>query len=283
MENLKKLEGKSIFVLREVKKRFKNPAILWSMGKDSTALLHLCKKAFFGKIPFPVIHIDTQFKFKEIYEFREHYAKKLGLDLIVHANPEATKRGIFPEKGKLKCCTARKTEALKQIVRKKKIDALILGIRRDEHGIREKDRYFSPRDKNFKWNFAQIKTNRKGDSDVKSLQDSEFDEWGIYASNFGPGTDHVRVHPLLHWTELEIWEYTKQESIPINPLYFSKKGERFRSIGCEPCCKPIKSNASSIKEIIQELFTTKVAEREGRSQEKEDEYAMQKLRSLGYM
>lgn len=282
MQNLRELESKSIYIIREVHKRFKNPALLWSIGKDSTTLLWLCKQAFFGKIPFPVIHIDTGFKFKEIYEFREKYAKEWNLNLIIARNNKA--EGITPDKGKFECCNARKTEALKQIVKQHKIDALIVGIRRDEHGIRDKERYFSPRDKQFKWNYVKKKEKQnQGDSPFISMQDAEFDAWNIFATDFGQDTDHVRVHPILHWTELEIWKYVKEENIPMVNLYFAKNGKRYRSIGCKCCCKPVDSNADDIDKIIQELKTTNVKERSGRDQDKEDDYNMQKLRSLGYM
>ena len=137
---LDELEAKSIYIIREAYKKFKNMAMLWSIGKDSTALLWLCRKAFFGKIPFKVIHIDTGYKFKEIYEFRDRMAKEWGLNLIVIKNKDADDRGILPEKGKFECCNARKTEALKKAVKENKFDALLLGIRRDEHGIRNKER-----------------------------------------------------------------------------------------------------------------------------------------------
>ena len=275
------LESKSIYIIREVHKRFKNPALLWSIGKDSTTMVWLCKQAFFGKIPFPVIHIDTGYKFKEIYEFREKYAKKLGLNLIVAKNQEAMDKGITPDNGKFECCNARKTEALKKLVKKMKIDALIVGIRRDEHGIRNKERYFSPRDEQFKWHYAKEKAG--GDSGMESEQDAEFDGWNIFSTDFGDEANHVRIHPLLHWTELDIWEHIKEENIPVVDLYFAKNGKRYRSIGCECCCKPVDSNADDIDKIIEELKITKIAERSGRDQDKEDEYNMEKLRSLGYM
>jgi len=282
MTNLKDLENKSIFIIREALKKFKNPALLWSIGKDSTVLLWLCKKAFYGEIPFQVIHIDTGFKFKEIYKFRDKLAKEWNLKLIIAQNKDAIKHNITPEKGKFECCNARKTDALKQIVEKKNIDALIVGIRRDEHGIRDKERYFSPRKKDFKWNVLE-KNSGEGDSPFKSLQDVEFDGWSIFATDFGYETNHVRIHPLLHWSEKDIWEYIKQENIPTISLYFSNKGKRYRSIGCECCCKPIDSDSKTVDEVIKELKITKTSERDGRDQDKEDDYNMQKLRSLGYM
>ncbi|MBL7197686.1 MAG: sulfate adenylyltransferase subunit CysD [Candidatus Omnitrophica bacterium] len=278
MFNLNNLESKSICIIREAYKQFKNPALLWSIGKDSTTLLWLCRKAFFGEIPFPVIHIDTGYKFKEIYDFRDEYAKKWNLNLIITKNKDAFET---PETSKFECCNSRKTEALNQIVKKYKFDSLLVGIRRDEHGIRGKERYFSPRDKQFKWNV--VKKQNNGDSPFESLQDAEFDGWNIYATDFGTGTNHVRVHPLLHWTELEIWQYIKKEKILSIPLYFAKNGKRYRSIGCEPCCSAVVSDATDVDKIIEELKKNKTPEREGRAQDKEDEYNMQKLRSLGYM
>jgi len=282
-KHLKELENKSIFIIREAHKKFKNPAILWSIGKDSTILLWLCKKAFYGKIPFKIIHLDTNYKFKEIYEFRNKYAKKWELDLIIAKNKEAIKQNITPKKGIFECCNARKTEALKQAVKKNKIDALIVGIRRDEQGIRNKERYFSPRDKEFKWNIVKEKKQLNGDSQLISSQDTELDGWNIFATEFGKETNHVRIHPLLHWTETDVWKYIQQENIPIINLYFAKNNKRFRSIGCECCCKPINSNANNINNIIRELKTTQTTERSGREKSKDTNEIMQKLRHLGYM
>jgi len=280
-DSLRQLESKSIYIIREAHRKFNNPALLWSIGKDSTTLLWLCKKAFFGKIPFKVIHIDTGYKFKNIYDFREKYAKNWDLNLVVAKNKETE---ATPEKGHFECCNARKTQALKEVVKKYKIDALFVGIRRDEHGIRGKERYFSPRDKMFKWNiFKRKKIKERGDSPFVSMQDTELSGWNLFATDFGKKMNHVRVHPLLHWTELDIWQYIQKENIPTIPLYFAKKGRRYRSIGCECCCSPVKSDADDIDKIIAELRKTKISERSGRAQDKEDEYIMQKLRTLGYM
>lgn len=260
------LEKRSVSLIREAKAQFKKPAVLWSTGKDSTATVWLCKKAFLGQIPFPVIHIDTSYKFPQIYEFRDKIAKDWGINLIVAKNKEALRTGMSPKKGRLDCCTLLKTEALKSLLRKEKYDALILAIRRDEHGIRAKERYYSPRDEEFKWDYTN--------------QPAEL--WDLYVK---PSEDfsHMRVHPILHWTELDVWQYVKQENLPINPLYFAKNGKRYRSLGCMPCTVPIPSEASTIDEIIQELKTSTIPERAGRAQDKEKAYMMQKLRSLGYM
>lgn len=284
MKSFENLEQKSIFILRETLSRFKNVGLLWSVGKDSTTLLWLCKKAFYGKVPFKIIHIDTGYKFKEIYKFRDFFAKKWNLNLIIAKNAESERKGITPDKNKFECCNSRKTEALKQVVGKYNFDAIIVGIRRDEHGIRNKERFFSPRDDEFRWNLVKMKGKKKdGDSPFVSMQDAEFSGWNIFATDFGEKTNHVRIHPLLHWNELEIWQYIKEQEIPVVELYFSKNSKRYRSIGCECCCKPVVSNAKNVDEIIDELKVTKIRERSGRDQDKENEYNMQKLRSLGYM
>ena len=265
MDYLDELESKSIYIIREAYKQFHNIAMLWSIGKDSSTLLWLCRKAFFGKIPFPIVHIDTSYKFKKMIKWRDEYAKKWGLNLIVGRNEEAIKAGMGP-KNKLACCTALKTDALKQTIDKYKFRALLLGIRRDEHGIRAKERVFSPRNQEFKWDY----------------KDQPPELWDQFKSKQSD-EEHIRVHPLLHWTEVDIWEYIKREKIPIVDLYFAKNGKRYRSIGCECCCSPIDSDADDIDKVIHELKTTNASERAGRAQDKESAYMMQKLRSLGYM
>jgi len=267
MLDLKDLENESIYIIREAYAEFKKPAIMWSVGKDSTCSVWLCRKAFFGKVPFPVIHIDTGYKFKQMYEFRDRIAREWGLDLRVARNAEAQAAGVGPHgSNKLNCCTRLKTEALKDFIEKNGFDALILAIRRDEHGIRAKERYFSPRDEQFKWDY----------------KDQPLEMWDQFQGLLRSGT-HMRIHPILHWRELDVWEYVRQEGIPVNPMYFTKNGKRYRSLGCEPCTNPIDSNASTIDEIVEELRTTRVAERSGRAQDKENMFTMQKLRALGYM
>jgi sulfate adenylyltransferase subunit 2 len=265
MNRLDQLESQSIYIIREAYYHYKKPALLWSIGKDSTTLVWLCRKAFFGKIPFPALHIDTGYKFPQMYKFRDEYSKKWGMDLVVSRNEEAILAGMGPEK-KLECCTALKTEGLKLAIAKYGFEALFLGIRRDEHGIRAKERYFSPRDEQFKWDY----------------QDQPPELWDQYKNQAEEQT-HIRVHPLLHWAEVDIWRYIRREAIPITELYFTKNGKRYRSIGCTTCCNPVESTAATVDDIIHELETTTTSERAGRAQDKEDTYTMQKLRALGYM
>lgn len=259
-QDLNELEERSIFILREARSKFKNIAALWSMGKDSTTMLALARKAFLGKVPFPVIHIDNGIDFPETYQFREMLTKKWRLNLIV------AKSKIKPEISGFSCCGANKTEALKKVMKDYKFDALVVSIRRDEHGIRAKERVFSERDKNFRWNYKN--------------QSAEL--WDDYSSKLDL-SGHIRVHPILDWNEIDIWNYIKKEHIPVNPLYFARNGYRYRSLGCTHCTVPLKSNAKNVDDIIKELKNTKTEERSGREQDKEREYVMEKLRALGYM
>jgi sulfate adenylyltransferase subunit 2 len=265
---LEELENKSIYIIREAYWEYGNRlAILWSMGKDSTVLVHLIRKAFFGKVPVPFVHIDTTFKFKEIYEFRDKYTKEWGLDLIIAKNIPALQENISAQTGRFNCCHALKTEALKQEIEKRGFKALFLAIRRDEHAIRAKERYFSQRDKEFRWDY----------------QNQPLELWsGYYKTSVQDGA-HIRVHPLLHWREIDVWRYIQRERLPVVGLYFAKKNKRYRSIGCACCCQPIESKADTVKKVIKEIENTRISERSGRAQDKEKEYMMQKLRSLGYM
>ena len=259
-QDLKGLEEKGIYVLREAKIKFNKVAALWSMGKDSTAMLGLARKAFVGKVPFPVIHIDNGIDFPETYAFREELTKKWNLDLIV------AKSKIKPEMSGFACCGANKTVELKKIMKEYGFDALIVSIRRDEHGIRAKERYFSPRNKKFSWNY----------------KDQPAELWDDYASKID--TDgHVRIHPLLDFNEIDIWNFTIKNKVPVNPLYFSRDGYRYRSLGCTHCTVALKSNVKDLKGIVKELETTTTEERSGRQQDKEKSYVMEKLRALGYM
>lgn len=293
MEYLEKLEAQSIYIFREAYREFKHLAMLWSIGKDSTVLLHLARKAFFGHIPFPLVHIDTSFKIPEMIEYRNRLAMELKFNLIVGQNSTALrKRMTFPDGtvDRLTCCKLLKTEALKITLSGKgqrlKLDhatgtfieddnkeaytGVIVGVRADEEGSRSKERYFSPRDGNSDWDIGD--------------QPPEF--WNQFKTEFAPNT-HVRIHPLLDWTELNIWEYIKKENIPVVPLYFDNgSGKRYRSLGCYPCTKPVDSNAKNVDDIIEELKTGKfanIAERSGREQDKDGGGTLEELRRLGYM
>lgn len=259
-QNLGKLEEESIYLLREARKRFKKLCCLWSMGKDSTLMLALSRKAFFGKVPYPVIHIDNGIDFPQTYAFRKRLASEWGLDLIVersHIKDDAISG--------MSCCGANKTDALKRVLDRHGFDGVIVSIRRDEHGIRAKERTFSPRTKDFAWDYKN--------------QPAEI--WNFTFKM--DGCDHVRIHPLLHWNEIDAWRYVRQEGIPVNPLYFAVDGRRYRSLGCTRCTVAVGSSAQSVDDLIEELKVTQVEERSGRSQDKEREHVMQRLRALGYM
>lgn len=260
------LENEAIYMLREAYAKFKKPAMLWSMGKDSTALLCLVRKAFFGKVPFPLIHIDTTYKMPEMIKFRDAKAAQWGLNLIVAKNSAALRSGMAPSGGALKCCTALKTSALRQLLQKEKFDAVFVAIRRDEEGTRAKERFFSPRGPGFEWNF----------------KDQPPELWSQFQTDACEG-GHVRVHPLLRWTEVDVWKFIRKEKVEVIDLYFAKHGKRYRSLGCVPCTAPIASSAATIDAIITELESAKTSERAGRAQDKADDYAMQKLRVEGYM
>lgn len=251
---------KSVLILRKAKEQFKNPAVLFSGGKDSTATLALSRAAFFNKIPFPAIHIDNGIDFPETYAFRDRLAKEWGFKLLV-AKSIIKKDSISG----FSCCGANKTDALKKLMKKEGFDALIVSIRRDEHGIRAKERVFSPRDEKWRWDY----------------KNQPLEAWG-YAS-FDEKADHYRVHPILHWREIDTWRYIYENDIPINELYFARNGKRFRSLGCTQCTVSIRSNAKTIAGILRELGDTKVAERTGRAQDKEAQAVMEQLRALGYM
>jgi sulfate adenylyltransferase subunit 2 len=266
VDSLDALENQSIYIFREAYRKFKDLAMLWSIGKDSTTLLWLARKAFFGRVPFPLVHIDTNYKYPQMIEYRDRMAAEWGVELIVGRNEQALCEGMHPSKGRFVCCNALKTQGLQQILDRQGFKGIFLGIRRDEEGSRAKERVFSPRDKNFEWNY----------------KDQPPELWDQFNTSFGADT-HVRIHPLLSWTELDVWEYIRRERVPLCPLYLAKDGKRFRSLGCVPCTVPIASNAVTVDEIIEELKATTTPERAGRAQDQEQAYAMQKLRSLGYM
>lgn len=267
--HLDALEDQSVFLIREAFNRFEKLAMLWSIGKDSSVLLWLARKAFFGHVPFPLVHVDTTYKIPEMIAFRDQLAKAWKLDLVVGQNEEVVQLGRTFPNGKatrVECCSSLKKDALQEVISHEGYDAVMLGIRRDEEGTRAKERYFSPRNQRFEWDF----------------KDQPPELWDQYKTDFAPGT-HIRVHPLLHWTELNVWEYIEREGIPVVPLYFSRDGKRYRSLGCAPCTSAVSSTASNVTEILAELRTTKVAERSTRAQDQESEDAFERLRAEGYM
>jgi len=292
MDKLDKLESQSIFIIREAYKSFKNIGMLWSIGKDSTVLLWLAKKAFLGHVPFELIHVDTNFKIPEMITYRDKIAKELKLRLVVGQNQEALKnRKTFVDGlDRISCCKELKSTALKhtldgtwarrvydpktdkwsEVKNAEAYNAVIVGVRSDEEGSRSKERVFSSRDEKSEWD--------------ASTQPPEL--WNLYKTEFAPKT-HVRVHPLLEWTELNIWEYIQRENIPVISVYFNQgDGKRYRSLGCYPCTTPVESEAKNAKEIIEELVSGKfknIAERSGRAQDKEGGGTLEALRKEGYM
>ena len=293
MDHLDQLEARSIHIIREAYSQFKNLCMLWSIGKDSTVLLCLARKAFYGHVPFPLVHVDTHYKIPEMIEYRDRLARQWHLDMVYGENAEALRdKATFPDGNatRIECCRLLKTEALTHTLagdwpryrmnhetglyeRDKTTEpytGVIVGVRADEEGSRSKERYFSPRDRNNDWDIGD--------------QPPEF--WGQYKTDFRPGT-HIRVHPLLDWTELDVWEYIRREEVPVVPLYFDHgEGKRYRSLGCWPCTKPVDSTAKNLDEIIEELRTGKfanIAERSGREQDKEDGGGLEELRKGGYM
>ncbi|HAE47741.1 MAG: sulfate adenylyltransferase [Tistrella sp.] len=267
MDHLDRLEAQSIYILREAFNRIDRLAMLWSIGKDSNVMVWLARKAFFGHVPFPVLHVDTSYKIPEMIEFRDRMAREWGLNLIVGQNRAALDAGMNHTRGRVVCCSALKTEGLKSLLDTHGFTGVIAGIRRDEEGTRAKERVFSPRGQDNAWN-------------VKD-QPPEF--WDQFKTEFPAGTS-VRIHPLLHWTEVDIWRYIQREEIPVVNLYFAnQEGLRYRSLGCAPCTLPIRSTASTVAEIVAELETTRTSERAGRAQDKESEDAFERLRAEGYM
>jgi sulfate adenylyltransferase subunit 2 len=268
-DHLTELENQSVYIMREAFNKFEKLAMLWSIGKDSTVLLWLARKAFFGHVPFPLVHVDTTYKIDTMIAYRDRLVKEWNLQLVVGKNEAVLKSGETYPNGRatrVECCGTLKKDGLKQVLDSKGYTGVIVGVRRDEEPTRAKERYFSPRDKNMEWNVTD--------------QPPEF--WDQFKTDYEPGT-HIRIHPLLHWTELNVWEYIHRENIPVIDLYFAKNGKRYRSLGCAPCTFPIDSNASSVPEIIEELKHTRTSERSGRAQDKESEDAFEKLRRDGYM
>jgi len=296
LTHLRELEAESIHIMREVIAEFDNPAMLYSVGKDSAVMLHLALKAFHpSKLPFPLVHVDTTWKFKEMIAFRDKRVKELGLDLITHINPDGIARGVGPFTHGSKVHTdIMKTEGLKQVLNKHKFDAVFGGARRDEEKSRAKERIYSFRDKFHRWNPKEQRP----------------ELWNLYNSKVNQG-ESIRVFPLSNWTELDIWQYIYLEQIPIVPLYFAAKrpvvvkdgvkimvddermpieeGEeikyesvRFRTLGCYPLTGAVDSTATTLPEIIQEMLLTKTSERQGRVIDSDSSGSMEKKKMEGY-
>ncbi|MFT5813110.1 MAG: sulfate adenylyltransferase subunit 2 [Psychroserpens sp.] len=296
LTHLQKLEAESIHIMREVAAEFDNPVMLYSVGKDSAVLLHLARKAFApGKIPFPLLHVDTNWKFKEMIAFRDEMAKEHGFDLLVHKNAEGIAMNISPfEHGSAKHTDVMKTQGLKQALDKYGFDAAFGGARRDEEKSRAKERVYSFRDKNHRW-------------DPKSQRP---ELWNIYNGKVNKG-ESIRVFPLSNWTELDIWQYIYLEDIKIVPLYLAEKrpvverdgtlimvdddrmpigkdevvqmkSVRFRTLGCYPLTGAVESTATTLPEIIQEMLLTKTSERQGRVIDHDSAGSMEKKKMEGY-
>lgn len=296
LTHLKQLEAESIHIIREVAAEFDKPVMLYSVGKDSAVMMHLTMKAFFpGKPPFPMLHVDTTWKFREMIEFRDQRIKDLGWDLIVHINQEGVAMGVGPfTHGSAKHTDIMKTQALKQALNKYGFDAAFGGARRDEEKSRAKERVYSFRDKNHRW-------------DPKNQRP---ELWNIYNGRVDKG-ESIRVFPLSNWTELDIWQYIHLENIPIVPLYFAAKRPvverdgtlimvdddrmpigpndkveekmvRFRTLGCYPLTGAVESEATTLPEIIQEMLLTTTSERQGRVIDHDSSGSMEKKKQEGY-
>ncbi|MBZ5526007.1 MAG: sulfate adenylyltransferase subunit CysD [Acidobacteriia bacterium] len=293
--HLRQLEAESIFILREAVAEFARPVMLYSIGKDSSVMLRLAQKAFYpGKIPFPLLHIDTSYKFPEMIEFRDRYAAAVGADLIVHSNRRALEEGATPYAlGTQKCCGLLKTRALLDALTEGGFDAAFGGARRDEEKSRAKERVYSFRDAAGQWD----------------PRNQRPELWSLFNSRHNQG-ESIRVFPLSNWTELDIWLYIEAEKIPIVPLYFARErdaverggqillaehgvrflpGEspakircRLRSLGCAPCSGAIRSDAATVPEIIEEMFSFRRSERENRVIDHDEEGSMETKKREGY-
>ena len=264
MDALDALESQSIYILREAYSRIDRIAMLWSLGKDSNVMIWLTKKALLGRVPFPVMHLDTGLEFAETYAFRDRYAREWGLELI--ADPCPPVEAVDPTLPPASRLAARKTLGLKQALERYGFKGIIAGIRRDEQATRAKERVFSPRAAEGQWDFRD--------------QPPEF--WDQYQVDLPPGA-HLRIHPLLHWTEIDIWRYIRREDIPVVPLYFARDGKRYRSLGEIGITFPIASEAKDIAAIIDELGVSRAPERAGRAMDHDSEDAFERLRAAGYM
>ena len=296
LTHLKALEAESIHIIREVAAEFERPTMLYSIGKDSAVMLHLALKAFHpGKPPFPLMHVDTTWKFREMIEFRDRHVRSLGLELIVHINEDGVRQGISPLRhGSKKHTDIMKTEALKQALDKYRFDAAYGGARRDEEKSRAKERVYSFRDAHHRW-------------DPKNQRP---ELWNLYNGKINPG-ESIRVFPLSNWTELDVWQYIHLENIPIVPLYFAARrpvverdgvlimvdderfelrpGEqpmmkmvRFRTLGCYPLTGAVESTAKTLPEIIQEMLLTRTSERQGRVIDHDQAGSMEEKKKEGY-
>jgi sulfate adenylyltransferase subunit 2 len=296
LTHLQQLEAESIHIIREVVAEFENPVMLYSIGKDSAVMLHLARKAFYpAPAPFPLLHVDTTWKFREMIEFRDRMAKESGLELIVHVNEEGVRQGVSPfSHGSALYTDIMKTEGLKQALDKYKFDAAFGGARRDEEKSRAKERIFSFRSANHRW-------------DPKNQRP---ELWSLYNTRIKPG-ESIRVFPLSNWTELDIWQYIHLEQIPIVPLYYSKvrpvverdgmqimvdddrlelkpgevvqhKSVRFRTLGCYPLTGAVESEAETLPQIIQEMLLTRTSERQGRLIDHDQAGSMEKKKQEGY-
>ena len=294
--HLKRLEAESIGIMREVAAEFSNPVMLYSIGKDSGVMLHLALKAFFpGKLPFPLLHVDTTWKFRDMIAFRDEMANRYGLDLIVHINPDGIARGINPiTSGSALHTQVMKTEGLRQALDQYKFDAAFGGARRDEEKSRAKERIFSFRTANHAWD----------------PRNQRPELWSLYNTRIRQG-ESIRVFPLSNWTELDIWQYILEEDVPIVPLYLAKPrpvvfrsgtmlmvdderlplepGEtpemrmvRFRTLGCYPLSGAIDSNATSVEDIVREMLTARTSERQGRLIDTDEAASMEKKKREGY-
>jgi len=296
VSHLRRLEAESIHIMREVAAEFRNPVMLYSIGKDSSVMLHLAMKAFYpSKPPFPLLHVDTTWKFREMISFRDETAKRLGLDLLVHVNQEGVERGINPfDSGSSLHTQVMKTEGLKQALNKWQFDAAFGGARRDEEKSRAKERVFSFRTATHTW-------------DPKNQRP---ELWRVYNTRISKG-ESIRVFPLSNWTELDIWQYILMEQIPIVPLYFAKHRPvverdgalimvddermklrpdeqveqrlvRFRTLGCYPLTGAIESDADTLEDIVAEMFAARTSERQGRVIDHDEKSSMEKKKKEGY-
>lgn len=291
--HLRQLEAESIFIMREVMAEFERPVMLYSVGKDSSVMVHLARKAFYpGPIPFPLLHVDTGFKFREMYAFRDQFVKTIGADLVVYKHAQVGTVNPF-DLGTQKCCAILKTQGLLEAIRAGKYDAAFGGARREEEKSRAKERIFSFRDELGQW-------------DPKNQRP---ELWNLYNARVNKG-ESIRVFPLSNWTELDIWLYISAENIPVVPMYFAKeqdmlvrdsqlisldcpvplgKGEkpervmcRFRTLGCYPCTGAIRSCATTVPEIIEEMMTVRISERSTRVIDHDAEGSMETKKREGY-